>query len=280
MTENPSASDWATTRGEKWRAQVGGMEPTLEPINQPLITALGLDRPYKIADVGCGGGGTTREIARRAPAGTIVHGFDISRPLIEFARGHIAPGDRAVSFEIANIATAAPPSDRYDRLASRFGIMFFDDPYAAFANLIEWLTPGGQFVFAVWDRPAENRWFTTVRDVVAEILDLPTLDADAPGPFRYGVADTLLTVLDLAGFRELEVGNWRGELAIGGGLPAAEAAAFSLSSFSSFGELLAKAGDEALNQARQTLTTRFSKLERNGILRLNASVHLVTGTRQ
>ena len=280
MTENPSASDWATTRGEKWRAQVGGMEPTLEPINQPLITALGLDRPYKIADVGCGGGGTTREIARRAPAGTIVHGFDISRPLIEFARGHIAPGDRAVSFEIANVATAAPPSDRYDRLASRFGIMFFDDPYAAFANLIEWLTPGGQFVFAVWDRPAENRWFTTVRDVVAEILDLPTLDADAPGPFRYGVADTLLTVLDRAGFRELEVGNWRGELAIGGGLPAAEAAAFSLSSFSSFGELLAKAGDEALNQARQTLTTRFSKLERNGILRLNASVHLVTGTRQ
>jgi hypothetical protein len=76
------------------------------------------------------------------------------------------------------------------------------------------------------------------------------------------------------------VGNWRGELAIGGGLAAREAADFALSSFSSFGELLAKAGDEALNQARRTLTTRFSEVERNGIVRLNASVHLVTGTRQ
>jgi SAM-dependent methyltransferase len=255
------------------------MEPTLEPINQPLLTALHLDRPYKIAELGCGGGGTTLEIARRAPAGTVVHGFDISPPLIEFARSRVASGDRAVAFEIANVATAAPQNDPYDRLASRFGIMFFDDPHAAFANLIKWLSPGGRFAFAVWDRPAENPWFTTVREVVAEIVDLPKLETDAPGPFRYSVPDTLLAVLDRAGFRELEVGNWRGELAVGGGRAAREAAAFALSSFSSFGELLAKAGDDALNQAWRALTKRFSQVERNGIVRLNASVHLVTGTR-
>jgi SAM-dependent methyltransferase len=156
--------------------------------------------------------------------------------------------------------------------------MFYDDPPAAFANLANWLAPGGRFAFAVWDRPADNPWFSTVRDVVADIIDMPPLDPDAPGPFRYGVADTLLGLLDRAGFSDLEVRDWRGSLAVGGGLPAAEAATLSLASFSSFAELLAQAGAQAFDRARQALTTRLSKFERNGIVRLDASVHFFTGS--
>jgi len=254
------------------------MEATLAPIDEPLISALHLDRPCTIADVGCGGGGTSLEIRRRAPAGSVVHGYDISPALIEVARSRIQSADDTISFEIANVATAPAPSRPYDRLVSRFAIMFYDDPPAAFANLANWLAPGGRFAFAVWDRPGNNLWFSTVRDVVADIIDMPPLDPDAPGPFRYGVADTLLGLLDRAGFGDLEVRDWRGELAVGGGLPAAEAAPFSLASFSSFAELLAKAGEEAVDRARQALTTRFSKFERNGIVRLDASVHFFTGS--
>jgi SAM-dependent methyltransferase len=278
-TEHPAASDWAGARGEKWRGQIDGMEATLAPIDEPLISALHLERPCTIADVGCGGGGTTLEIRRRAPSGSVVHGYDISPALIEVARSRIPSADDAISFEIANVATAPAPSRPYDRLVSRFAIMFYDDPPAAFANLANWLVPGGRFAFAVWDRPANNPWFSTVRDIVTEIIDLPPLDPEAPGPFRYGVADTLLGLLDPAGFGDLEVRDWRGELALGGGLPAAEAATFSLASFSSFGELLAKAGEDAFDRARQALTTRFSTFERNGIVRLNTSVHVFTGSR-
>jgi SAM-dependent methyltransferase len=276
-TQNPAASDWAGARGEKWRGQVQGMEATLTPIDEPLISALRLDRPCTIADVGCGGGGTTLEIRRRAPAGSVVHGYDISPALIEVARSRIRSADDTISFDIANVATAAAPKDPYHRLVSRFAIMFYDDPPAAFANLAHWLAPGGRVAFAVWDQPANNAWFSMVRDVVADIIELPPLDPDAPGPFRYGVTDTLLGLLDRAGFSDLDVRNWRGELAAGGGLPTEEAATFSLASFSSFAELLAKAGEEAVDRARQALTTRFSKFERNGVVRLNASVHVFTG---
>jgi SAM-dependent methyltransferase len=276
-TENPAASDWAGARGEKWRDQVHGMEATLTPIDEPLIAALHLGQPCTIADVGCGGGGTTLEIRRRAPAGSVVHGYDISPALIEVARSRIRSADDTISFDVANVATAPAPGRPYDRVVSRFGIMFYDDPPAAFANLASWLAPGGRFAFAVWDRPADNPWFSMVRDVVADIIDLPPLDPDAPGPFRYGVADTLLGLLDRAGFGDLEVREWRGELAVGGGLPAAEAAIFSLASFSSFGELLAKTGEQALDRAHEALTTRFSKFEGNGIVRLGASVHFFTG---
>src|SRR2546423_8684197 len=162
MNEQPAANQWAAARGEKWRSQVAGMEATLTPVDQPLIRALRLDAPYRIADIGCGGGGTTVEILRQAPAGSVVDGFDISPALIESARTREGAGERGIVFRLADVATTSPPDGPYDRLASRFSIMFYDDPAAAFANLLTWLTRDGRFAFAVWSRPADNEWFTCV----------------------------------------------------------------------------------------------------------------------
>jgi len=277
MNENKAASDWAAARGDKWRAHLVNMEAMLMPVDEPLIRALQLDAPYRIADIGCGGGGTTLEILRWASVGSVVHGFDVSPALIESARNR-ARNDERVMFKTADVTTAAP-EEPYDRLASRFGIMFFDDPPRAFANLVGWLARGGRFAFAVWSRPAENPWITTVHELVAGIIDMPLPDAEAPGPFRYGDADKLLTLLDRAGFAELDVTDWRGAHLIGGGLAAAEAANFALASFSSFGELLAKAGDEALRHARESLTKNFSRNQQDGAVRMDACVHIFTGAR-
>jgi SAM-dependent methyltransferase len=279
MNENLTASDWVAARGEKWSAQLSGMESMLVPIDEPLIRALELEGPARIAEIGCGGGGTAMEIIRRAPAGSIVHGFDISPGLVELARGRAPADDHALVFEVADMATAAPERP-YDRLVSRFGVMFFDDPQAAFGNLVRWLEPGGRLAFAVWGRPSDNPWMTSVRDVVARVVEMPRPDPDAPGPFRYAGPRPLLALLDGAGLGELDVHDWRGALPIGGGLPAAEAARFALASFSSFGELLARAGDDALDEARRALTACFSHHEQDGVVRMDACVRIVTGTRQ
>jgi SAM-dependent methyltransferase len=264
---------WAAARGQQWAAQLAGLEAMLAPVDEPLIRALHLDAPCRIADIGCGGGGTTLEILRRAPAGSVVHGFDLSPALIELARSRKGSDERGVAFEIADMAKANAPDDPYDRLVSRFGILFFDDPPAAFANLARWLAPGGRFAFAVWGHPAENPWMTSVRQVVAEIIDLPPPDPEAPGPFRYAEAERLLALLDRAGFGELEVSDWRGVLPIGGGLPAAEAANFALAAFSSFGDMLA----EAVHDARQSLTARLSRHQQDGAVRMDGCVHIFTG---
>ncbi len=277
MNENPTVSEWAAARGEKWRAQLPGMEAMIAPVDEPLIRALILgDAPCRIAEIGCGGGGTTLEILRRAPAGSVVHGFDISPALIELARERKGSEERAV-FEVADMGTAAAPQVAYDRLVSRFGIMFFSDPPVAFANLGRWLAPGGRFAFAAWGPLAENAWMTTVRDVVAEIIELPKPDPDGPGAFRYAEAEKLVVLLERAGLGELEVSNWCGALPIGGGLPAAEAANFALASFASFGELLEEAGGQALPNASRSLTERFLRHEQNGMVRLDACVHIFTG---
>jgi SAM-dependent methyltransferase len=278
MNENPAASDWADARGEKWRDQLSGMEAMLAPVDEPLIKALRLDAPYRIADIGCGGGGTTIEILRQAPAGSVVCGFDISPALIDTARARARSDERDIAFAVVDVATAPAPEKSYDRLVSRFGVMFYDDPPAAFGNLVRWLAPGGRFAFAVWGPQAENPWMTSMREVVAEIINAPPPDPEAPGPFRYAVADKLITLLNQAGFGDLDARDWRGALAIGGGLPAAEAANFALAS-SSVGELLDEAGAEALDEARRSLTARFSHHQKDGVVRMDACVHIFTGAR-
>ena len=279
MNAKLTAADWTADRGEKWRAQSAGMEAMLKPVDEPLIRALHLEGPYRIADIGCGGGGTALDILGRAPAGTLVHGFDVSPALIELARSRASSEQSAVTFHVADVATANAPEALFQRLVSRFGIMFFDDPAAAFSNLIRWLAPGGRFASAVWGRPDENPWFTTVRDAVAEVIDLPRPDPDAPGPFRYRDASKLLSVLDETGYGGLNVTDWRGMLPIGGATTPAAAANYAIAAFSSFGELLSAAGDEAVAHGRRLLTERFSRNEQNGTVLLDACVHIVTGVR-
>lgn len=270
-----TSSDWSAARGEKWRNQLLGMEGMLRPIEAPLIAALELERPYRIGDLACGGGGTTLEVLRRAPTGSVVHGFDISSGLIEAARARA--GASGVLFDVADIATAAPASP-YDRLVSRFGIMFFTDAPAAFANLTRWLTPTGRFAFAVWASPADNTWMTTVREVVERFIAVPANDPEAPGPFRYADPNKLVVLLERAGFDEIVVGDWRGAVPVGGGLVPAEAASFAFAAFSSFGELLTVAGPDVLSRARESLTEVLAQHQRDGAVWMDARIHIVTGT--
>jgi SAM-dependent methyltransferase len=282
MATSDASSNWAAERGKKWAALLSSMEAMLAPVNDPLIGALDLDKPCRdkpcrIAEIGCGGGGTALEILRRAPAGSIVHGFDISPDNIEAARGRVQSERGDIAFEVAD-AGLFEPAEPYDRLVSRFGIMFFEDPHAAFRNLARWLTPGGRFVFAAWGSPAENPWATVVRDAVAEVVEVPRPDLEAPGPFRYAEAGKLIALLEQSGFGELEVRDWRGRLPMGGGLAAQEAAAFAVQAFSNLGELLAAAGDAAMREAKRLLTAHYAEHLHDGIVEMSACVHIVTGS--
>lgn len=269
--------DWAGKRGEQWQAQLVGMEAMLARIENPLLDALVLDAPYRIADVGCGGGGTTFSILRRAPVGSVVHGFDVSPALIQTARARAAADPSAIRFEVCDMGSAAPPDGKYDRLVSRNGIMFFADPPAAFRNLAGWLAPGGRFAFAVWSPPADNPWLTLVREIVGSIVEVPPLESAGPGLFRYAEVETLLALLREAGFGELDVRPWRGMVSFGVARSAEDAATFALEAFGSFKEQLAAAGEGAFARAHGELTARLAPHRSEEGVRMSAGLHIVTG---
>ncbi|MBR0551256.1 class I SAM-dependent methyltransferase [Stakelama marina] len=276
MGETPSSSDWAGERGEKWRDQLDGLEAMLEPVNAPLIAALRPEGAMRIADIACGGGATTRAIAEHCGTGAQVFGFDISPALVEAARERSADMDRPPLFDVAD-SSALQVERPFDRVVSRFGTMFFADPPAAFRNIAALVAPQGRFSFAVWGPPQDNAWMATVREAVTRFVEVPAPEPDAPGPFRYADPTPLIAMLREAGLHDVTVEDWRNEIALGGGLPAAKAADFALASMS-VGQLIEEADEAAAAKAREALVERFAAAETTGGVTLPARVHIISGT--
>jgi len=229
------SSEWSATLGQSWCDSVDGLEATLEPVNAAVSDLLTLEEARRIADIGCGGGGYTRHLARTAPADAQVTGFDISPDLIGVAssRDNQVPN---LEYRCLNAETGTPPGAKCDRLTSRFGVMFFENELSAFANLKSWLRPGGRFAFAVWDDYEKNPWQGVIRSTVAKYVDIPVGTPDQPGPIRYADADRFVSILETVGIEDVDVTVWSSDLKLGGGLPANDAAQFGLAAF--WGEVL------------------------------------------
>jgi len=158
-----------------------------------------------VLDVGCGCGVTTLMIADRAQR---VLGLDISHPLVEIATHRAAEaGIRTADFVVADAQTHDFVEGEFSLIVSQFGLMFFDDPDAAFANLRRSLAPGGRLVLVCWQGLEANEWLTVVAGAVSRFCDLPEFGgrAGGPGMFALKQPDETAALLEDAGFVEVEV---------------------------------------------------------------------------
>jgi SAM-dependent methyltransferase len=159
-----------------------------------------------LLDVGCGCGRTSLVLAERVAPGGEVTGLDISRPMLEVARERAADAHLPnVHFLEADAQTLALAPAAFDGVFSRFGVMFFADPTAAFRNLLIALKPGGRLAFVCWRSLAENPWMTEPMAAAAERLPPgpPPLPPDAPGPFAFADSERVRRILTEAGFADV-----------------------------------------------------------------------------
>ena len=118
----------------------------------------------RVADIGCGGGWTSRQAARQVGGSGRVHGLDISSALnAEATRRAEAAALGNLRFSVADASCFRPDDIPFDRLLSRLGVMFFNEPIAAFGHLRSLLDEGGQADFAVWAPPQNNVWMSVAR---------------------------------------------------------------------------------------------------------------------
>jgi SAM-dependent methyltransferase len=161
-----------------------------------------------VLDIGCGGGVSALAVARWVgPTGKVI-GVDVSNSMLERAEQHlVATNLNNVSFLEADAQLHRFEPEQFDLIVSRFGVMFFDDPVAAFRNIAVGLKPAGRLAMVAWGAIDDNNpWFSIPRDIVVAKLNppkAPPADPHAPGPFAFADVDRVVGILREAGLADV-----------------------------------------------------------------------------
>jgi SAM-dependent methyltransferase len=175
------------------------------PLAEQLAGAVPAGQPAQVLDVGCGTGAVCLAIAARLGEGGRCSGVDISAPMIARAVERAAAAGLQIDFAVGDAQRHRFAPARLDRIVSRFGVMFFDAPVQAFANLRQATRSGGTLHALAWRSAAENPFMTTAERAAAPLLALPPRTADGPGQFAFADRQHVLDILADSGWRDIEV---------------------------------------------------------------------------
>lgn len=206
MANEKQKNYWKNLAKKKWLGIADEMDMRFAAINDALMRAAALRAGENVLDVGCGTGATSLEAARRVGAQGRVMGVDVSEPMLEAARSlAVKSGFKTLGFmecdaQTDNLGLSA------DVLISRFGVMFFEDPVAAFKNLRIHAAPGARLAFAAWAGLDKNehwhRPFELVKNLVGEGSVRRT---NAPGPLAFANSGYVHTLLSQAGWNNIHI---------------------------------------------------------------------------
>lgn len=192
-------ADWQGGVGRNWAAQWQRTDVTFSELTPRLLEAIAEEPGGCIIDIGCGAGEIAMAVATARPDAEVV-GVDVSPDLVAAAKERFGTTPN-LSFELADAAGWSDPSRVPDLYVSRHGVMFFDDPPAAFRHLAARAVPGARLVFSCFRKPAQNIW----AKAITEMLPGPqaaTMQPFAPGPFAFADPDHVRHCL--AGWRDLK----------------------------------------------------------------------------
>jgi SAM-dependent methyltransferase len=231
-SDTPRASQsFVEKAGEAWVRMQERTDTLIDPLGRVAIERLGVGAGERVLDVGCGCGQTLLELADLVGPGGHVLGVDISPPMLERARERAA-GRPNVALALGDAqAYAFAPRD-FDAVYSRFGVMFFDDPRAAFRNLRAAARPGGRLSFVCWQDLAKNPWAARPLEAVLRLLPASAmpdmLREGRPGPFFLSDPPRVRAILDDAGWQGVSLEPVEMPLHLGGAATLDEAVAYCL----------------------------------------------------
>ncbi|MEE4193545.1 MAG: methyltransferase domain-containing protein [Halieaceae bacterium] len=207
MTANSEQIDyWNGEAGERWASYDDMMSRLLAPIAELLLDHAPPAGARAALDVGCGGGSQSLLLAQRLGAGAKVTGVDISAPLLEVARRRAEQVEAELEFLQADAAAHEFAAGSFDLLFSRFGVMFFDNPEAAFTNLHRALAPGAPLLFCCWQALKDNPWvWLALQAALQHIPPPPPPQPGEPGPFAFADPDRVRGILAGAGFQDIDI---------------------------------------------------------------------------
>jgi len=279
-----SSADWAADSSRRWLAHADALEAQLEPVHAPLLAACGDLRDARVLEVGCGRGATTQVLAEGVGPGGHVTAVDISEALVAAAGARLPDAGRdRIDLRLGDAQTLDLGAGTFDVVASRFGVMFFDDPVAAFANLGHATRPGGQLAIAVWqprDRsPTQQRGLDVAVATAADLGHHLELGDPHAGPFSLGLPEVATGVLEAAGWVDVHHDAQLVRLPIAGGGATPEQALEVAFAIGPLRILLADAPGEVTVAVRAALLADYAALHDGSAMWVDGGIAIVQARR-
>ncbi|MQY40713.1 Ubiquinone/menaquinone biosynthesis C-methyltransferase UbiE [Streptomyces sp. RB17] len=277
VVNTDQAKAWNGPEGAHWARNQDRWNAVNEGFNEPLLDAAGITPDHRILDLGCGSGQTTRLAARRAPRGQAL-GLDLSAPMLAKARSRAErEGITNASFTQGDAQVHPFEAGAFDAAISRYGVMFFADPVAAFGNVGRALRPGGRLAFVCPADAGLNGWVAAMESL-RDFLPVGDFGRPGlPGMFSLAAPDRIRDILTAAGFTDIAINRVQAEGTWGNG---AEDAAEFLLGTGPGRHLMKQADATARARAHRTLTAHLrNQVAADGTVRLRSTSWLITADR-
>lgn len=202
MPNTEQSEYWDGAGGAHWATEAEAYDRLNAAFAERIVARVAPRAGERVLDVGCGNGALCLALAPTVASAT---GLDLSGPMLARARERVAAaGLDNVDLVQGDAQVVGLPDASFDAVVSRFGVMFFDDPVAAFSNVRRMLRPGGRLVFACWQAMPANEWIMVpVGAALAHVPVPPLGEPGAPGPFALADPERVQSVLDGAGFADV-----------------------------------------------------------------------------
>ena len=198
-------AQWNADAGRNWTEQQERLDTLIAAYGAAALAKAAARPGQRVLDVGCGCGETSLELAAAVGPSGAVLGVDVSAPMLARAKERGA-SIAQLRFDLGDASRAALGGP-HDLLFSRFGVMFFDAPAAAFAHMRAAMAPGGRLAFVCWRSVMENAWAFLPAGVGRRLIGAPQQMPDplAPGPFAFADADRVRAILEEAGWKGVAI---------------------------------------------------------------------------
>lgn len=206
QTDDAQAALWNGSAGRAWVEAQTMLDRLFQPFQELLLETVPFGAAGQALDIGCGTGAITLAVSQRLGEQGRCVGVDISEPMIAAARARAERLHASARYVLADAQTHAFAPQSFDLILSRFGVMFFSDPVAAFANLRRAAKPGAELRLIAWRAAAENPFMTTAERAAAPLLpNLPIRQPGAPGQFAFADRQKVQAILQDSGWSEIDI---------------------------------------------------------------------------
>ena len=269
---------WNEGIGQWWVDEDESMNERLSILTEELFLKSNIKKDDKVLDIGCGGGQTTFEVSEMVGENGYVLGADISKILLDLAKSKYA-STKNLEFKYCDVQNYKFRENSFNKVISRFGVMFFENPIEAFKNIYNSIQEGGSLNFVCWTNVMENEFFTDPTNIIIKHInkEFPEITR-APGPLAFSEEDYVKEILVSSKFKNVKVEKVYSSISTN---DSAEKDGVLLLKLGLGGRLLADANlsKKELSIIRDEMIEMSQKRQRNGEITYKACLNYVSATK-